>query len=152
MGAEISFTLNVWFKKICFDQKSFCKQIFFYPKVFWPDFNLPKKFKDLKFCLTPNIFTAAARWAQVVIMSNSYICVCVCVFARHFFKSQYKQLGWPGWFPGWARELGLLSVGLRRSLGWYQTPGWSASLGQSPFVVKICWAIWNIDDKLKEVK
>ena len=69
-----------------------------------------------------------------------------------FFKSPYKQSGRPGWFPGWPGELGLLSVGLRRSVGWYQTPGWSASLGQSPFVVKIYRAIWNIHDELKEIK
>ena len=83
------------------------------------------------------VFTATARWAEVVIMSKSDVYMCVYVLDT-FLQSQYKQSRRQGWFPGWPGGLGLLSAGLRRSLGWSPTPGWSASLRQSPFVVKIC--------------
>ena len=69
------------------------------------------------------LFTAAARWAEVVIMSKSYICICVYVLDT-FFKSEYKQSGQPRWFPEWPGGLEMLSVGLKRSLGWSSTSRW----------------------------
>ena len=50
-----------------------------------------------------NIFTAAARWAEVVIMSKKaifiYLCVCVYVLDT-FIQTQYKWSGQPRWLPG----------------------------------------------------
>ena len=45
------------------------------------------KKEELKQMKTTNLLTAAARWAEVVIMSKSYKCVCVYVLDT-FFKSQ----------------------------------------------------------------
>ena len=49
----------------------------------------------LFFFFTFLLFTAAARWAEVVMMSKNYVFVCVYVLDT-FIKSQYKWSGQPG--------------------------------------------------------
>ena len=45
-----------------------------------------------------SVFTAAARWAEVVMMSKNcifiylFICVCVCVCARHFYPNTIQMV------------------------------------------------------------
>ena len=49
--------------------------------------NLPTGIINCNFlCGKHVIFTAAARWAEVVIWSKSYIFMCLCVCARHFYQ------------------------------------------------------------------
>ena len=84
-----------------------------------------------------SIFTAAARWAEVVIMSNLIyiymcVCVCVCVCARHFFQESIQIVRTTRVVSMIARRVRIVRV--KRVIGMVNIPR-KVSI---PRTVKIC--------------